>query len=186
MGLCAPLGLLLDCLILNVFTPSATAMNVASAAPLAVLVWTYGGSFLHGGISLFLYEASNLARAGVVVVTINYRLGALGWLYHDDLAKEDPSYPTSGNYGLLDQQMALKWVQANIASFGGDPTRVTLSGESAGSILTCFQVIIRIRRTNKKMRCQYLFCVGMFSDDSTNVKRFITSCNHAIRSMCPR
>jgi para-nitrobenzyl esterase len=130
----------IDCLYLNVFTPvSATLPN---AAPLGVLVWTYGGSFVFGGINLFLYEASKLAAQGIVVVALNYRLGPFGWVFHNDFTKEDANYPTSGNYGLMDQQMALKWIQKNIATFGGDPTRVTLSGESAGSVLTCLQMLL--------------------------------------------
>jgi para-nitrobenzyl esterase len=117
-----------DCLYLNVWTPS-----VHPVKPLAVMVFVHGGSFVWGSGSFPLYDATNLASAtGNVVVTINYRLGALGFLSLPELRAEDPSVPTSGNYGILDQIAAFTWVKANIAAFGGDPSNVTVFGESAG------------------------------------------------------
>ena len=97
------------------------------------MVFIHGGAFVRGAGSQPLYNGSALARKGVVVVTLNYRLGAFGFLTHPLLAEESPNN-TSGNYGLLDQQAALRWVQDNIGAFGGDPTRITLFGESAGAI----------------------------------------------------
>ena len=96
------------------------------------MVWIHGGAFNFGSASQPEYNGSNLAKKGVVVVTINYRLGPLGFFVHPLLSQES-AQGTSGNYGLLDQIAALKWVQKNIASFGGNPERVTIFGQSAGS-----------------------------------------------------
>lgn len=114
-----------DCLTLNVFTPEARGTN-----KLPVIIWLHGGANLDGSSSG--YDGSRLAARGqVVVVTVNYRLGLLGWLAHPALDAEGHPF---ANYGLLDQQLALKWVKGNIASFGGDAGSVTLAGQSAGSI----------------------------------------------------
>jgi para-nitrobenzyl esterase len=116
-----------DCLTLNVFTP-----DIATSGKLPVLVWIHGGGNMDGGSSG--YDASRLATVGnTVVVSINYRLGLLGFLANPALDAEGHSF---GDYGLLDQQLALRWVKANIAAFGGDPANVTLGGQSAGSIDT--------------------------------------------------
>ena len=117
-----------DCLYLNVWTPEWPPKN---AAP--VMVWIHGGSNVMGSGSEATYNGAALARNGVVVVTINYRLGALGFFAHPALTRESPHH-ASGNYGLLDQIAALEWVQASIARLGGDPRRVTVFGESAGAI----------------------------------------------------
>ncbi len=116
-----------DCLYLNVWTPTHRA------APLPVMVWIYGGGWTNGSGSAPLYWGDQLARRGVVVVTFNYRVGVLGFLAHPDLARSSAS-GSAGNYGLLDQIAALQWVHAHIAAFGGDPTRVTVFGQSAGSM----------------------------------------------------
>ncbi len=115
-----------DCLTLNIWAP-ADARN----AP--VLFWIHGGAFLGGSSRESLYDGTKLAQQGVVVVTINYRLGVLGWLAHPELSAESP-LGVSGNYGLLDQIEALKWVKRNIAAFGGDPDNVTIDGQSAGGL----------------------------------------------------
>lgn len=115
-----------DCLYLNVWTPARR-----HSARLPVMVWVHGGGFFAGSGSQPLYDGASLARRGVVVVTINYRLGRLGFFAHPALAKESPAGPI-GNYGLLDQIAALKWVRRNIRAFGGDPANVTLFGQSAG------------------------------------------------------
>lgn len=115
-----------DCLYLNVWSP-----KLGGKAP--VMVWIHGGSNQNGSGAEALYDGSALARLGVVVVTINYRLGFFGFLAHPAFAAESPNH-SAGNYGLLDQLEALRWVRANIAAFGGDPRRVTVFGESAGSI----------------------------------------------------
>ena len=116
-----------DCLFLNVWTPGCDD----GARP--VMVWIHGGAFVTGSGSGAFYRGQHLASRGdVVVVTINYRLGALGFLAHPDLLDEETG--ASGNWGLLDQAAALQWVQANIHLFGGDPTNVTIFGESAGSM----------------------------------------------------
>jgi para-nitrobenzyl esterase len=117
-----------DCLYLNVWTPTADAQ-----AALPVLVYFYGGGFVAGDGSENRYDGASLARRGVVTVTVNYRLGVFGFLALPELAAESPAH-ASGNYGLLDQNAALRWVRANIARFGGDPKRITIAGESAGSI----------------------------------------------------
>jgi para-nitrobenzyl esterase len=116
-----------DCLYLNVWTPAKS-----EAEKLAVMVWIHGGSNLNGAGSQREYDGARLASKGVVVVTINYRLDIFGFLAHPELTRESDTR-SSGNYGLLDQIAALKWVQNNIAAFGGDAARVTVFGESAGS-----------------------------------------------------
>ncbi len=114
-----------DCLSLNVQTPAL------DDARRPVMVWIHGGAFVNGTGAIPWYDGANFVRHGdVVVVSINYRLGVLGWLH---LGHLDPSYATSGNNGLLDQIAALRWVRDNIAGFGGDPANVTVFGESAGS-----------------------------------------------------
>jgi len=115
-----------DCLGLNIWTPAKTSKD-----KLPVMVWIHGGGFLLGSGTQAHYEGEVLAREGVVVVTINYRLGIFGFLAHPELSGESPQH-VSGNYGLLDQIATLKWVQRNIANFGGDPKNVTIFGESAG------------------------------------------------------
>ncbi|KAE9034862.1 hypothetical protein PR003_g8142 [Phytophthora rubi] len=107
-----------------------SADSVDDALP--VYVWIYGGRFIGGAGSLPLYDGAGLAAKGLVVVTLNYRMGALGFLATPELQSESPNNST-GNYGLLDQILALKWVQENVAAFGGDPTKVTIGGQSAGS-----------------------------------------------------
>jgi para-nitrobenzyl esterase len=117
-----------DCLYLNVWTPpSATAKS-----RLPVLVYFYGGGFVAGDGSEARYDGESMATKGIVAVTVNYRLGLFGFLAHPELTKESP-HKASGNYGLLDQNAALRWVRQNIAAFGGDPAKVTIAGESAGS-----------------------------------------------------
>lgn len=115
-----------DCLSLNVFCPPPRAN-----AKRPVMVWIHGGGYTEGASSQQVYDGASLARHGVVVVTINYRLGPFGFAAHPALSAESPE-GVSGNYGLLDQIEALRWVQKNIAPFGGDPERVTIFGESAG------------------------------------------------------
>lgn len=116
-----------DCLYLNVWTGAEHA-----EAALPVMVWIHGGGLQTGSGSTLLYDGESLADRGVVLVTINYRLGPMGFLAHAELSGES-AMGASGNYGILDQVAALQWVQANIAAFGGDPGRVTIFGESAGS-----------------------------------------------------
>jgi para-nitrobenzyl esterase len=120
-----------DCLYLNVWTPAASPDE-----RLPVMVWIHGGGFTIGSGSQVLYEGKYLARKGVVVVTINYRLGPFGFMAHPGLSEESP-HGVSGNYGLLDQVQALRWVRNNIAAFGGDPGNVTIFGESAGGASVC-------------------------------------------------
>jgi para-nitrobenzyl esterase len=117
-----------DCLTLNVWSP-----NTTSAAKLPVMVWIYGGGFLNGGAAMPLYDGTDLAQHGVVVVSFNYRLGHLGFFAHPAVLDENRDR-ASGNFGLLDQIAALKWVKDNIAAFGGDPANVTIFGESAGGV----------------------------------------------------
>ena len=114
-----------DCLYLNIWTPARSA-----AARLPVMVWIHGGGFSTGATALPVYDGANLAKKGVVLVSIAYRVGPFGFLAHPTLTKE--SGGSSGNYGLLDQLAGLQWVQRNIRAFGGDPHRVTIFGESSG------------------------------------------------------
>ncbi|GAA5707347.1 carboxylesterase/lipase family protein [Streptomyces avermitilis] len=121
-----------DCLYLNVWTPARTMVR-----PLPVLVWLHGGGNAYGAGSD--YDGSALAARGVVVVTVNYRLGALGFLAHSALSAESADR-ASGDYALMDQQAALRWVRRNIGAFGGDRSRVTLGGQSAGSSDACVHI----------------------------------------------
>ena len=122
-----------DCLYLNVWTPAKTAKE-----HLPVLVYFYGGGFSAGDGSEYRYDGESLATHGIVTVTINYRLGVFGFLAHPELTQESPNH-ASGNYGLMDQHAALEWVKKNIAAFGGDPDKVTIGGESAGSMSVSVQ-----------------------------------------------
>src|SRR6476660_5120459 len=118
-----------DCLYLNVWT---SAKNATDKRP--VMMWIYGGGFTGGSGGMAWYDGENLASKGPVIVTMNYRLGSLGFFAHPDLAKE-AGHPGSGNYGMMDAIAALQWVKRNIAAFGGDPNNVTIAGESAGAIM---------------------------------------------------
>ncbi|WP_266183257.1 carboxylesterase/lipase family protein [Dyella humicola] len=117
-----------DCLYLNVWRPAD-----GGDEKLPVMVWIYGGGLENGSASIPLYAGDKLAQKGVIVVTLNYRLGVFGFLAHPELTRE-AAYHSSGNYGLLDQIAALQWVRRNIAAFGGDPDRVTVFGQSSGAI----------------------------------------------------
>ena len=117
-----------DCLYLNVWTTAPDAPS-----PMPVMVWIHGGGFAVGSGAEPRYDGGNLAARGVVVVTMNYRLNALGFLAHPELSAESAA-GASGNYGLMDIVAALRWVSRNIGAFGGDPARVTVAGESAGSM----------------------------------------------------
>lgn len=117
-----------DCLYLNVWTNAKT-----NNAKLPVLVWIYGGGFQSGGSNVPIYDGEAMAKKGIVFVSINYRVGIFGFFAHPALTKESPHH-ASGNYGIQDQVAALKWVQKNIAAFGGDPDNVTIAGQSAGSM----------------------------------------------------
>lgn len=117
-----------DCLYLNVWTPKWPMKS-----PAAVMVWIHGGGNFAGSGVEPVFNGENLARHGVVLVTVNYRLGIFGFLAHSELTRESPHH-VSGNYGLLDQILALRWVHDNIAKFGGNPGNVTIFGESAGSL----------------------------------------------------
>ena len=127
-------GMSEDCLYLNVWTPAKSGSE-----RLPVLVYFYGGGFVAGDGSEPRYDGDSMARRGIVTLTVNYRLGVFGFLAHPELTKESPHH-ASGNYALLDQHAALQWVQKNILAFGGDPKRVTIAGESAGSIAVSAQM----------------------------------------------
>ncbi len=128
MGGPPPSGASEDCLYLNVWTP---AKSPEERVP--VLVWIYGGGFNAGATSIPVHTGEKLARRGVVLVSIAYRVGVFGFYAHPELSAESPRH-VSGNYGLLDMIAGLQWIQRNIAAFGGDPNRVTIFGESAGGI----------------------------------------------------
>ena len=121
-----------DCLHVDVWRPRG-----AGAKPRPVMVYIYGGAFIGGSTAYPLYDPARLTAKGVIVVAVSYRVGILGFLAHPMLSAESPQH-ASGNYGLLDQIAALKWVRANIANFGGDPDKVTVFGESAGATSIAF------------------------------------------------
>ena len=116
-----------DCLFLNVWTPASSTRS-----RLPVLVWIHGGAFTSGSGSVPIYDGTGLGAKGIIVVTINYRVGVYGFLAHPQLTAESSAH-ASGNYGLLDQVEALRWIHANVGAFGGDPSRVTIAGQSAGA-----------------------------------------------------
>jgi para-nitrobenzyl esterase len=126
-----------DCLTLNIWTPDAAKAEKHKKLP--VMVWIYGGGFLAGGTSEPRQDGAALAQNGVIVVSMNYRLGIFGFFVDHDLAAENEHH-SAGNYGLMDQAAALRWVKDNIKSFGGDPGNVTLFGESAGSFSVSAQM----------------------------------------------
>jgi para-nitrobenzyl esterase len=123
-----------DCLYLNIWTPASSAQE-----HLPVLVWIYGGGYTSGNAGMPLYWGDRLAQKGVIVVTIAYRIGPLGFLAHPELTRESP-HMSSGNYGLMDQLAALEWIQRNITAFGGDPKNVTIAGQSAGAM--CVSILM--------------------------------------------
>ncbi|QCR22700.1 carboxylesterase/lipase family protein [Pontibacter sp. SGAir0037] len=123
-----------DCLYLNVWTPAKSDKE-----KLPVLVYFYGGGFVAGDGSEGRYDGESMAQKGIVAITVNYRLGAFGFFAHPELTQESP-HKSSGNYGYMDQNAALQWVKKNIAAFGGDPAKVTIVGESAGSISVSAQM----------------------------------------------
>lgn len=116
-----------DCLYLNVWTPAKSKTE-----KLPVFVWIYGGGLNSGSANCDIYDGEEMAKKGVIFISINYRVGVLGFMAHPDLTKES-GYNASGNYGFLDQIAALTWVQKNIANFGGNPSNVTIAGQSAGA-----------------------------------------------------
>ena len=124
-----------DCLYLNVWTPPAASANAA----LPVLFYIYGGGWVAGDGSEPRYDGESMAKRGIVVVTLSHRLGIFGWFSHPELTKESEA-DASGNYGMMDQASALRWVHDNIAAFGGDPQMVTIAGESAGSFAVSAQM----------------------------------------------
>jgi para-nitrobenzyl esterase len=153
-----------DCLYLNIWTPAKSASE-----KLPVMVWIYGGGFATGSAALSLYYGDELAKNGVILVTVNYRVGALGFLAHPELTAESPD-KVSGNYGLLDQIAALKWVQNNIEAFGGDTAKVTIFGESAGAI-------------SVSMLCALRFAFGKrsFLRSNQRKRRLVRTCAQCTR-----
>jgi len=132
-----------DCLYLNVWTPAN--LGKAASAKLPVLVYIYGGGFVAGTSDEPRYDGAAMAAHGIVVVTVNYRLGIFGFFAHPQLTGESPHH-ASGNYGLLDQAAALAWVRRNIAAFGGDPKHITVGGESAGSMSVSAMMVSPLTR----------------------------------------
>lgn len=120
-----------DCLYLNIWAPDKPAND-----KLPVFVWIYGGGFSSGSAACAVYDGEEMAKKGIIFVSINYRVGILGFLTHPELSSESEDQ-VSGNYGLLDQIAALRWIQSNIEAFGGDPRKVTIAGQSAGSMSVC-------------------------------------------------
>lgn len=130
-----------DCLYLNVWSPASASPN----AKLPVLFYIYGGGWVAGDGSEPRYDGESMAKRGIVVVTLSHRLGIFGWFSHPELARES-KVGASGNYGMMDQAAAIKWVHDNIAAFGGDPQMVTIAGESAGSFAVSAQMVSPMAR----------------------------------------
>lgn len=127
-------GMSEDCLYLNIWTPAKTGKE-----GLPVLVYFYGGGLFTGDGSEYRYDGESMARRGIISITVNYRLNVFGYMSHAGLSAESP-HKASGNYGFMDQWAALTWIQENITAFGGDPKRVTIAGESAGSVSVTAQM----------------------------------------------
>jgi len=121
-----------DCLFLNIWTPATLTGAALPSANLPVLFWIYGGGFNEGSGAVAVYNGANLAKKGLIVVNVNYRVGSLGFMAHPELTIEQGG--ASGNYGIQDQIAALQWVRDNIKAFGGDATKVTIAGQSAGAM----------------------------------------------------
>ena len=134
-------GMSEDCLYLNIWTPAKSANE-----KLPVLIYFYGGGYQAGDGSEWRYDGEAIARKGVITVTSSYRLGIFGFLAHPELTKESP-HRASGNYALLDQSATIRWIYDNIAAFGGDPKKITIAGESAGSISVSAQMASPLSRT---------------------------------------
>ncbi|MCI4379552.1 hypothetical protein PGIGA_G00229740 [Pangasianodon gigas] len=133
-----------DCLYMNVYVPVSVDLSEKTAAQLPVMVWIHGGDFIAGSASKPLYDGRFISNySNTVVVNMEYRLGAFGFL----VTGKDPERSAVGNYGILDQQAALRWVQKNIAAFGGDPVKVTLFGESAGAQSVCLHLMMQSSET---------------------------------------
>ena len=121
-----------DCLFLNIWPPATLTVAALPSANLPVLFWIYGGGFNEGSGAVAVYNGANLAKKGLIVVNVNYRVGSLGFMAHPELTSEQGG--ASGNYGIQDQIAALQWVRDNIKAFGGDATKVTIAGQSAGAM----------------------------------------------------
>ncbi len=133
-------GISEDCLYLNIWTPAKKGDE-----QLPVLVFFHGGGMKAGDGSEYRYDGESMARKGIVAITVNYRLGVFGFLAHPELSQES-TFHSSGNYGLMDQTEALKWLHKNIAAFGGNPDNITIAGESAGSSSVCAQIVSPLSR----------------------------------------
>lgn len=147
-GIAAPLQAPLseDCLYLNLWRPAAAKLG----AKLPVMVWIHGGGFVNGGISPSVFNGKYFARRGVLIISVNYRLGRFGFFAHPALTAEVGGKTALGNYGIMDQIAALKWVQRNVRGFGGDPDKVTIFGESAGGMSVNF--LLTSRKTRNLFR----------------------------------
>ena len=121
-----------DCLYLNIWAPADGRKNMP------VYVWYFGGGLQVGNTTEMEFDGERIARRGIVVVTVGYRLNAFGFLCHPEITKEQPDAPA--NFGFLDQQFATRWVKRNIAAFGGDPENITIGGQSAGGMSVCAQM----------------------------------------------
>ncbi len=153
-------GMSEDCLYLNVWTPAKR-----DTTGLPVLVYFFGGGFVAGDGSEPRYDGASMATKGIVAVTVNYRLNIFGSFAHPELSAEAP-YKASGNYGFLDQSAALKWVRDNIAAFGGDPKKITIAGESAGSMSVSVQMVSPLSRG---------YIAGAIGESGSAISRTITT-----------
>lgn len=147
-----------DCLYLNVYSPAKTVDD-----NLPVLVWFFGGGFQWGYPSEMEFDGERLARRGIILVTVNYRLGAFGFFAHPEITKEAPEAPT--NFGSLDQQAGLHWVKRNIKAFGGNPDNISIAGQSAGGASVMLQLA---NKENKGIISKAIIMSGMFNDPFVN------------------
>ncbi|MBP3813422.1 MAG: carboxylesterase family protein [Butyrivibrio sp.] len=148
-----------DCLYLNIWTPAKDKNE-----KLPVLVWIYGGAFQWGYTAEMEFNGEPLAKRGVIVVSIAYRLGCFGFLAHPEISSESPDAPA--NFGLLDQKAGLDWVKRNIASFGGDPCRITLGGQSAGGASVQHQLSCKDNKDIIKAAAIFSGIIKLKNDDA--------------------
>jgi carboxylesterase type B len=165
-----------DCLYLNVWTPAKSADE-----KLPVLVWFFGGGFQWGYTAEMEFNGENLAKKGIIVVTVNYRLGALGFLSHPELFEEAPDAPA--NFGILDQQAGLKWVIRNIEQFGGDPANITIAGQSAGggSVLNHLTSESSIGLYQKAIVLSGMICFPYIPDNIIAARTREDACSYGVK-----
>lgn len=158
-----------DCLYLNIWTPARTGNE-----NFPVFVWYFGGGLMEGNTAEMEFDGERIARRGIVVVTVNYRVNTFGFLCHPEITAEAPDAPA--NFGLLDQQFATRWVKRNISAFGGNPDNITIGGQSAGGVSVCAQLCCP---ENEGLFQRAIIMSGIVADNYSDIPRFSYSLKEA-------